>query len=128
METPGKTFSKAEIEAMRRAARDEAGVIADFLDRFRRIGRKLPFAEDLVAAYVCATDPATPARVRMMLLGALAYFVMPVDMVPDFLPLLGFTDDAALLIATIATVGAHMTEAHRLRAREIMGSGRIDGR
>jgi uncharacterized membrane protein YkvA (DUF1232 family) len=126
MGTSGEPFSKAEIEAMRRAARDEAGVVADFWDRFWRFGRKLPFAEELVAACVCATDPATPARVRLMLLAALAYFVMPIDMVPDFLPLMGYTDDAAMLAATIATVGAHMTGAHRERAREIMGVRQID--
>lgn len=121
-------FSKAEIEAMRRAARDEAGVIADFWERFWRVGRRLPFAEDLVAACVCATDPDTPSRVRLMLVGALAYFVMPIDVVPDFLPLLGFTDDAAMLAATIATVRAHMTEAHRERAREIIGGRPADHR
>jgi uncharacterized membrane protein YkvA (DUF1232 family) len=119
-------FSKAEIEAMRRAARDEAGVIADFWERFWRFGRRLPFAEDLVAACVCATDPETPSRVRLMLVAALAYFVMPIDLVPDFLPLLGFTDDAAVLAATLATVRAHMSEAHRRRAREIIGGRPAD--
>jgi uncharacterized membrane protein YkvA (DUF1232 family) len=124
---PREPFSKAEIESMRRAARDEAGVISDFWDRFRRIGSKLPFAEELVAAYVCATDDGTPARVKLTLLGALAYFVMPFDAVPDFLPLMGFTDDAAVLAAAIATVGAHMTDFHRARAREILGTRAIDG-
>ena len=111
------TFSKAEIKAMRRAAQDEAGVFADFWHRIKNLGRKVPFAEDIVAAAYCATDTATPARVKLMIVGAIAYFVMPIDVVPDFLPLIGLTDDAAILGATIAAVRGHMTEEHRERAR-----------
>jgi uncharacterized membrane protein YkvA (DUF1232 family) len=120
-EAGDERFSKAEIEAMRRAARDEDGVIADFWRRFREIGAKLPFAESLLAAYFTATDAETPTRVRMMLLGALAYFVMPFDAVADFLPVLGFTDDAAVIAATIATVRAHMKDVHWQRAKDVLG-------
>jgi uncharacterized membrane protein YkvA (DUF1232 family) len=115
-----KPFSKSEIEAIRRAARDEAGIIADFWSTLRRLGRAVPFADDLLAAYYCATDPATPSRVRLLLLGALAYFVMPVDGIADFLPVLGFTDDAAVIAATIATVRAHIRDVHWERAREAL--------
>lgn len=118
---PGTRFTEAEIRAMRRAARDEEGVFAAFWDKIRDLGRKLPFAESIVAAAYCAGDPATPARVKLLIVGALAYFVMPFDGVPDLLPILGFTDDAAVLAATIAAVRAHLTEAHFARAREFLG-------
>ena len=114
------TFSKAEIKAMRRAAQDEAGVLADFWHRIKNLGRKVPFAEDIVAAAYCATDTTTPARVKLMIVGALAYFVMPFDAIPDFLPLIGLTDDAAILGATIAAVRGHMTEEHWERARAFL--------
>jgi uncharacterized membrane protein YkvA (DUF1232 family) len=114
-------FTKAEIEAMREAARDEAGVLGGFWQRFRSVGRKLPFAEELVAAWVCATDDNTPSRVRFVLVAAIAYFIMPFDGIPDILPLMGFTDDAAVLATAIATVGAHMTNAHREKACELLG-------
>jgi len=52
-----------------------------------------------------------------VLMGALAYFVVPADMVPDFLPWLGFTDDAAVLFAAIRAIAPHITGAHRARAR-----------
>ena len=54
-----------------------------FWTTFRKAARYIPFADDLVAAYYCALDPATPHRVRAVLLGALAYFILPFDAVPD---------------------------------------------
>jgi uncharacterized membrane protein YkvA (DUF1232 family) len=115
-----KPFTKAEIEAMRRAARDESGVRRDFWAKLKRVGRQIPFAEDLVAAYFCTLDPATPRRVRLVLLGAIAYFVLPFDGLADFLPFLGFTDDAAVIAAAIAQVAGSITEAHRAKAREVL--------
>jgi uncharacterized membrane protein YkvA (DUF1232 family) len=117
---PGTKFSQAEIQAMRRAARDEAGVFAEFWSRIRAIGRKLPFAESLVAAAYCATDPATPSRVKLMVVGALAYFVMPIDGIPDLLPMIGFSDDAAVIAATIAAIRMHMKDEHWDRARDFL--------
>ena len=68
-----------------------------FWATFRKAARYIPFAEDLVAAYYCAFDPATPIRVRAILIGALAYFVLPLDVIPDFIAGLGFTDDVTVL-------------------------------
>jgi uncharacterized membrane protein YkvA (DUF1232 family) len=116
-ETLSKPFTKAEIEAMRRAARDETGLRRDFWAKLKRIGRQIPFAEDLLAAYYCTLDPATPARVKLILLGAIAYFVMPMDAIPDILPIIGFADDAAVLAAAIAQVAGSITDAHREQAR-----------
>jgi uncharacterized membrane protein YkvA (DUF1232 family) len=118
---PGTEFSKAEIEAIRRAARDETGVFRDFWERIRSLGRKLPFADDIVAIAFCATDPATPSRVKLLIVGALAYFVMPFDAIPDFLPIIGFTDDAAVIAATIAAVRKHLREEHWEKARAFLG-------
>jgi uncharacterized membrane protein YkvA (DUF1232 family) len=119
-DTPGTKFSKAEMQAMRRAASDEAGVLSEFWDRIKKLGRKLPFAEDIVAAAYCATDPATPARVKLLVVGALAYFVMPFDGIPDILPIIGFTDDAAVIAATIAAIRVHMRDEHWERARKFL--------
>jgi uncharacterized membrane protein YkvA (DUF1232 family) len=123
MDMPGTKFTKAEMEAMRRASRDEAGVLAAFWERIRKIGRNLPFAEDIVAAALCATDPATPSRVKLLIVGALAYFVMPFDGIPDFLPLMGFSDDAAVLAATIAAIRMHMKDEHWEKARSFLAPG-----
>lgn len=112
-------FSKAEMEAMRRAARDEAGILAEVLAMARKLARRLPFGADILAAYVCVRDPATSLRVKLILLAALAYFVMPIDGIPDLIPVLGFSDDAAMLAAAIATVRGAITDDHR-REAEVM--------
>lgn len=89
-----------------------------FWNKLRRVLARIPFAEDLVAAYYCASDSETPAYVRAVLLGAVAYFILPVDMVPDILAGLGFTDDATVLAAAIAAVGRHLQPKHRLLAKD----------
>ncbi len=103
-----------------KAARDEARVRRDFWPKLRRTAAQLPFAEDLVAAYYCAFDRRTPRRVQAILLGALAYFVLPFDFVPDMLPILGFTDDAAVLATALRVVAAHITPEHRDAARRLL--------
>jgi uncharacterized membrane protein YkvA (DUF1232 family) len=88
-----------------------------FWRKVRRVVARLPFAEDLLAAYYCAVDHHTPTYVRGVLLGAVAYFVLPADMIPDLLAPLGFTDDASVIAAAIAAVGGHLHPRHRHQAR-----------
>ena len=111
-------FSKAEMEAARRAARDEAGLLAEALALVRKLARRLPFSEDALAAYHCVRDPATSKRVKFTLLAALAYFVLPIDAIPDIVPILGFTDDAAVIAAAIAAVRGAILPEHRTKARD----------
>lgn len=113
-------FSKAEMASIRRAMRDESGLLDEVRAMMRRLARKLPFAEDVLAAYHCVRDPATSPRVKLILLAALAYFVMPVDAIADFIPFLGFTDDAAVIATAIATVRGAILPEHRSRARETL--------
>lgn len=90
----------------------------DFWRKLRRVAARIPFAEELIAAYYCAFDRATPVQVKATLVAAIAYFVLPFDAVPDMLPMLGFTDDAAMLAAAIRLVASHIRPEHREAARE----------
>lgn len=116
-----KPFSKAEMDAMRAEMRNEESLARRFWTKLRRVGSRIPFAEDLVAAFYCATDPKTPSRVKVILLAAIAYFVLPTDAVTDLLPLIGFADDAAVLAAAITQVAGSITEEHRAKARSTLG-------
>jgi uncharacterized membrane protein YkvA (DUF1232 family) len=89
-----------------------------FWDKVRANLHRVPFLEDAIAAYYCATDPATPVGVKAALVGALAYFVVPFDLVPDVLLAVGFTDDAAVIAAVIATMRKYITAEHTTRAKE----------
>ena len=88
-----------------------------FLRKLARALGRVPFAEDLLAAYYCALDPQTPTRVRGMIFGAVAYFILPFDLVPDMILGLGFTDDASVIAAVIAMLSTHLRPDDRARAR-----------
>jgi uncharacterized membrane protein YkvA (DUF1232 family) len=114
------------FEPADRLAQDSESVRRRFWIKFKQVVAKLPFAEELLAAYYCAFDKQTPRHVQGALLGALAYFVLPFDFVPDMLPILGFTDDAAILATAIRIVATHVTPEHREAARAALKRG-IDG-
>lgn len=88
-----------------------------FWPKLRRVVRHIPFAEDAVALYFCAMDRDTPAATKAMLLAALAYFVLPLDFIPDVIPLLGYTDDAAVIAAALALARRAIKPEHREAAR-----------
>ncbi|MBB6308485.1 YkvA family protein [Xanthobacter tagetidis] len=110
-----------------RAARDERRVRSGFWDKLRRHASFIPFAEEAVAAYYAAFDKATPLRVRATLLGALAYFVLPFDVAPDLLPLVGFGDDAAVLMGAMRLLSGHVLPHHYAAARAAISDLRKAG-
>ena len=120
--TRAATWNEADFATpdAERLARDEDTVRRGFWRKLRRFAAQLPFAEDLAAAYYCAFDRDTPLQVKAALVGALAYFVLPFDVIPDMMPLLGFADDAAVLATALRLVASHMKPAHRAAAKRAM--------
>ena len=111
---------------MREDAQRQAQKVATrFWSTLRRAARRIPFVEDVVAAFFCAFDPKVPFKARAVMLGALAYFVLPLDAVPDIIMLVGFGDDIAVLGAAIAAIRTNMTEEHYRKAREALGKSGI---
>ena len=103
--------------AWQREDDDGGGLRRSFWRKLRRVAAQIPFTEDLLAAYYCAFDRNTPLQVKATLVGAIAYFVLPVDAIPDVLPVLGFADDAAVLAAAINLVAGYILPLHRNAAR-----------
>ncbi len=101
-----------------RAHRDEERVRREFWEKAKRVAARLPFAEQLLAAYYCALDHGTPVQVKAMLFAALAYFVLPFDFFPDLLPLIGFTDDMAVLLIALRLISSNLRPEHRAAARD----------
>ena len=91
-----------------------------FWPKIRKLARRLPFAKDAVALWFCARDPQTPTATKAMLMAALAYFVLPTDIVPDWFVGLGYTDDAAVIAAAIAIAGRAIKDVHREAARALL--------
>ena len=116
----------AGFEPADRLAQDRESVRKRFWIKLKQVAARLPFAEDLLAAYYCAFDKDTPRHVQVALMGAIAYFILPFDFVPDVMPILGFTDDAAVLATAIRMVASHITTEHREAARAVLKRG-VDG-
>jgi uncharacterized membrane protein YkvA (DUF1232 family) len=98
----------------------EKQVRRGFWRKLKRVVASLPFAEDLITAHYCAFDRHTPPHVKAVLIGALAYFVLPEDAIPDYIPVIGYMDDAAVLATALKLVTSHITQDHREAARRML--------
>jgi uncharacterized membrane protein YkvA (DUF1232 family) len=97
---------------------DTQQVKQNFWPKLQKNLARVPFAEDVVAAWYCAFDASTPLKVKGTLIAALAYFILPIDVIPDVILGLGFTDDLAVLMTAMTLIKSHITQSHRDRARE----------
>lgn len=96
--------------------RNEQVVRDGFVAKAKRHIRHIPMGSEVVAMYFCLLDNRTPVWVKGIVAAALAYFIMPLDAVPDILPMIGMSDDIGVLSAALAAVSMHMNEQHRARA------------
>ncbi|WP_084395777.1 YkvA family protein [Henriciella aquimarina] len=101
--------------------KDEQRTRRRLLPKLLRVAGRIPFADDLAAAYYAAVDPETPRKAKAVLFGALAYFVLPTDAVPDIIVGFGFSDDATVLATALTIVGSQVRERHRKAARRLLG-------
>jgi uncharacterized membrane protein YkvA (DUF1232 family) len=99
---------------------NEQRVAKGFWPKIRKVASKVPFAADALSLWWCAKDPETPTTAKGMMMAALAYFVLPVDAIPDVLPAIGLTDDAAVIAAVIALVGRNLKPRHKDEARAFL--------
>jgi uncharacterized membrane protein YkvA (DUF1232 family) len=89
----------------------------EFWRKAQRLAAGLPFAEDVLTVHYCAFDRNTPFHVKAAMIGAIAYFVLPDDLIPDSIPVIGYADDAAVLAAAIKYFSSHIRPEHREAAR-----------
>ena len=97
---------------------NEQRVDEGFWPKIRRVAAKVPFAKEALSVWYCAKDDETPLAAKGMMLAALAYFVLPVDAIPDVIVGLGYTDDAAVFTALMAIVGRNLKPRHKLAAKK----------
>lgn len=96
---------------------NERRVARGFWPKIRKVAAHVPFASEALAIWFCARDEETPLAAKGLMLAALAYFVMPVDAIPDVIAGIGYTDDAAVVMAVLTLVGKHLKPSHRAAAR-----------
>lgn len=91
-----------------------------FWEKIKRFGKKAG-AKVVYAAlllFYCLKDRDVPAWAKTTIIGALAYFISPVDVIPDVMPVAGFTDDLGTLIAALAVVAVYINDDIKLKAQE----------
>ena len=110
--------ARALIPSVQRV--NETRVAHGFWPKIRRTAARIPFAGEALSVWFAARDPETPATAKGLMLGALAYFVMPIDAIPDVFAGVRFTDDAAVITALIALLGANIKGRHRDAAAEAL--------
>lgn len=101
-----KDFSEPGLQKGLTAARRRLGIAA-----------RKPLQLALTLHYTLQS-PATPRWCKGVILGALGYFISLIDAIPDLTPLLGYTDDVGVMLAALATLGYHVTPAHREKAKQ----------
>ncbi len=72
------------------------------MQRLREWARRLK--QDTLALYLVARHPQTPWLARLLIAGLVAYALSPIDLIPDFIPVVGYLDDLILLPLGIALV------------------------
>jgi uncharacterized membrane protein YkvA (DUF1232 family) len=99
---------------------NEQRVRRGFWPKLRKVARHIPFAKEAVALWYCAADPQTPTTAKAMVMAALAYFVLPTDVIPDFIAGIGYTDDAAVIATVMTLVARHVRPEHRQAAQAFL--------
>lgn len=85
----------------------------------RKAGIKVVYAALLL--YYVLRNPATPRADRTKIVGALGYLILPTDLIPDFIPVAGYTDDLAALMWALYSVARNVTPEVRIQARQKLG-------
>jgi uncharacterized membrane protein YkvA (DUF1232 family) len=119
--------AKPDFAALsRRMPLDEAQ-LRKFWRKLLREATYVPFAEDALTAHYCAFDRNTPLYVKAALVGAVIYFIVPDDLIPDSIPVLGVADDAAVLAGAMKLFSSHFKPEHREAARRMLERLRAEG-
>ena len=114
-QTPDQREPSEFVPQFRQRRFNEGGFLRK-LKRFAlRLGR--PAVQQLYALYYLWQSPHTPKRAKLIIVGALAYFLSPIDTIPDLLLPLGFSDDLAVIALVYAQMKAYLTEDIKIRAK-----------
>ncbi|CAM4423962.1 DUF1232 domain-containing protein [Paenibacillus alkaliterrae] len=89
-----------------------------FWAKAKRYAAKVPFTKEVVTLYYCSIDPKTPISAKVTAVGALAYWILPIDLIPDFLPVVGFVDDATAVLIAYKSISGQITDEHREKAEQ----------
>jgi len=76
--------------------------------KVERVGSRIRFARDVRALYLYMRDSSVAWYRKSVVVGALIYFITPIDLIPDFIPFFGYLDDLGVIMATIKFLGKEL--------------------
>ena len=94
----------------------EDGLWSKIKDNVKKAGANLIY--DVLQLFYVAQNPNVPMRIRAAILAPLGYFISPVDLVPDLMPVVGYSDDAAVIAMAIGIAHFYITDEIRQQAKE----------
>lgn len=117
-EKPAEQLQAAEVLELKVYERrySNGGFWAKLARFARAAGREV--VEKALWLYYTLQHPATPAWAKRVIVGALAYFILPIDAVPDFIPGIGYSDDLSVLLLAIGAVAMYISPAVKEQARQ----------
>ena len=79
-----------------------------------------PVIEKALQLFYATQSPDTPAWAKRVIYGALAYLILPIDTIPDYLPVVGFTDDLGVITAALTTVASYISPEIKAKSKAKM--------
>lgn len=95
----------------------DAGFWAKVKNNVKKAGKDLIIKA--LTLYFSLQDNDTPAWARAVIVGALGYLIMPLDLIPDFKPVIGYADDAMVIAMAMAQVAVHIKDSHVQQAHDV---------
>lgn len=91
----------------------------NLINKINKVARKagLKVIYYALILYYTAISSSTPIKDKSIIFGALGYFILPIDIIPDIIPFFGFTDDLTALISVISTISHNITPEIKLQAK-----------
>jgi uncharacterized membrane protein YkvA (DUF1232 family) len=123
---PKSPLDPARALVPRTVRLNERLVVRGFWPKIRKVAAHVPFASEALSVWFSVQDPETPAAAKGLMLACLAYFILPTDAIPDWIPVIGYADDAAVFTTLLGLVGKNLKPQHRQSARDAVERLRRD--
>lgn len=101
---------RSDYESHDKYEEDKDYIEENFWEKVEKVGKKLSFTKDIKALYNYFTDRRIPWYRKSIVIGALVYFIVPFDTIPDLAPLIGYLDDLGVITAVIKYMGSELTQ------------------
>ncbi len=94
----------------------EKKLVEKIKKNFSKAGASVVYA--VLLLFYSLKDPNVPAKAKATIIGALGYFIAPLDMILDAVPVAGYTDDLATIMIALGVVAIYITDETKEKAKK----------